>query len=110
MQQMQGANSPMMIGDVALPQISIFTILLFLFYFLSGYFIYATLFAAVGSAVDQESDAQSLTLPITFPVILTMLFIGNVLHVAWLIIQVVRVGCASLVALDHVPFDLQHSG
>ncbi len=78
MQQMQGANSPMMIGDVALPQISIFSIVLFLFYFLAGYFIYATLFAAVGSAVDQESDAQSLTLPITFPVILTMLFIGNV--------------------------------
>ena len=39
-----------------------------------------------------------------------MLFIGNVLHVAWLIIQIVRVGCASLVALDYIPFDLQHSG
>lgn len=74
----QGVSPSMMIGDVAIPSISIFTILLFLFYFLSGYFIYATLFAAVGSAVDQESDAQSLTLPITFPVILTMLFIGNV--------------------------------
>ena len=76
--QMQAAT-PMKIGDFALPSISIWAIVMFLFYFLSGYFLYATLFAAVGSAVDQESDANQLTLPVTLPVVLTMLFIGNVL-------------------------------
>lgn len=71
--------APLTIGDIALPSISVGAIVLFLFYFLSGYFLYATLFAAVGSAVDQESDANQLTLPVTLPVILTMMFIGNVI-------------------------------
>lgn len=66
-------------SGIALPSISIVAILMFVFNFLSGYFLYASLFAAVGSAVDQEADANSLTLPITLPVILTMLFIGNVI-------------------------------
>lgn len=82
MQQPMGgamaAPTPAMIGGVALPSISIWTIVTFVFYFLSGYFFYATLFAAVGSAVDQEADANTLTMPVTMPVVLTILFIGNV--------------------------------
>ncbi|MBI2794720.1 MAG: ABC transporter permease [Ignavibacteria bacterium] len=68
----------MMIGDIAIPHLSIVSILLFVFYFLSGYFIYATLFAAVGSAVDQEADASQLTFPFMVPVMITVMFIGNV--------------------------------
>jgi ABC-2 type transport system permease protein len=42
----------------------------FIFYFLGGYFVYAAMFAAVGSAVNENpQDAQSLTLPITLPII-----------------------------------------
>ena len=42
----------------------------FIFYFLGGYFLYASLFAAVGSTVNEDlSDAQTLTLPITMPII-----------------------------------------
>ena len=42
----------------------------FLFYFLGGYFMYASLFAAVGSTVNEDpQDAQTLTLPITMPII-----------------------------------------
>lgn len=42
----------------------------FLFYFLGGYFLYASLFAAVGSLVNEDpQDAQQLTLPITLPII-----------------------------------------
>jgi ABC-2 type transport system permease protein len=69
----------MKIGSMSIPAVSVPTLLLFVFYFLAGYFLYATLFAAVGSAVDQESDANQLTLPVTLPVILTMMFIGNVI-------------------------------
>ncbi len=44
---------------------------LFLLYFLGGYFMYAALFAAVGSAMsDDLGESQSLTIPITIPVIL----------------------------------------
>ena len=42
----------------------------FLFYFIGGYLFYSALFAAVGSAVNEDvQEAQSLMLPITMPVI-----------------------------------------
>jgi ABC-2 type transport system permease protein len=44
---------------------------MFVFYFLMGYLLYATLFAAVGSAIgDDIQEGQSLTLPISIPVII----------------------------------------
>ena len=52
----------------------------FVFYFLAGYFIYSSLFAAIGSAVDQEQDAQQLQGPIMIPIILPILIIFNVLQ------------------------------
>ena len=46
---------------------------LFILYFLGGYFLYSSLFAAVGSAIgDDMGEAQSLTLPISIPVILAL--------------------------------------
>ncbi|MBT3611375.1 MAG: ABC transporter permease, partial [Flavobacteriales bacterium] len=41
----------------------------FIFYFLAGYLMYSSLFAAVGSAVDAEADTQQFVLPITIPLI-----------------------------------------
>jgi ABC-2 type transport system permease protein len=42
----------------------------FIFYFLGGYLLYASLFAAIGSMVNEDiSDAQSLTLPVSMPII-----------------------------------------
>lgn len=44
----------------------------FLFYFLGGYLFYASLFAAVGSVVNEDpQEAQALMLPITMPIILS---------------------------------------
>ncbi len=46
---------------------------LFVVYFLGGFFIYSSMFAAVGSAIgDDTGESQSLTLPITIPVILAL--------------------------------------
>jgi ABC-2 type transport system permease protein len=45
----------------------------FAFFFISGYLLYGALFAAVGSAVDNISDAQQFTLPITMPMIVGFL-------------------------------------
>ncbi|HKR03943.1 MAG TPA: ABC transporter permease [Bacteroidia bacterium] len=42
----------------------------FLFYFLGGYLFYASLFAAVGSAIDNETDTQQFMMPITIPLML----------------------------------------
>ncbi len=46
---------------------------LFVLYFLGGYFIYASMFAAIGAATgDDINDAQSLTVFVTIPIILSM--------------------------------------
>ena len=46
---------------------------LFILYFLGGYFLYSSLFAAVGSAIgDDIGEGQSLTIPITIPVVLAL--------------------------------------
>jgi len=45
----------------------------FLFYFLGGYLLYGSLFAAIGSAVDNETDSQQFMLPLTIPLILAFL-------------------------------------
>ncbi len=42
---------------------------MFVFYFIGGYLLYASLFAAVGAAVDSESDTQQFMAPITIPLV-----------------------------------------
>ena len=50
----------------------------FLFYFIGGYLFYAALFAAIGSAVNEDpQDAQSLTLPVTMPIIVAIIIMIN---------------------------------
>jgi len=51
----------------------------FIFYFLFGYLMYSSLFAAVGSAVDAEADTQQFMLPITIPLIFSFLLIQPVM-------------------------------
>jgi ABC-2 type transport system permease protein len=45
----------------------------FVIFFLGGYLLYSSLFAAVGSAVDNETETQQLMLPITIPIILALM-------------------------------------
>jgi ABC-2 type transport system permease protein len=45
----------------------------FLFYFVTGYLLYASLFAAIGSAVDNETETQQFMLPVTVPIILGLI-------------------------------------
>ncbi|MDA9554736.1 ABC transporter permease [Pelobium sp.] len=51
----------------------------FLFYFLGGYLLYSALFAAVGSAVDNETETQQFMFPITLPLIFTFIIGMNVI-------------------------------
>ncbi|MEM8560102.1 MAG: ABC transporter permease [Bacteroidota bacterium] len=44
-------------------------------YFLGGFVLYAALMAAVGAAVEQESDAQSLMAPLIMPLVITPLLV-----------------------------------
>lgn len=62
---MSTANWPLIIGC-------------FIFYFLGGYLFYASLFAAVGSVVNEDpQDAQSLMLPITMPIIFSFIIMSR---------------------------------
>lgn len=51
----------------------------FLFYFLGGYMLYSALFAAIGSAVDQDTETQQFMLPITMPLILSIIVMGSII-------------------------------
>lgn len=53
---------------------------MFLFYFMAGYFLYASLFGAVGALMDVDTDAQQFTLPITIPLILAMVCFPIILN------------------------------
>lgn len=45
-------------------------ILVFFVFFVFGYMLYASLFAAIGSAVENEGDSQQLQLPVTIPLMI----------------------------------------
>lgn len=45
----------------------------FLLYFIGGYFLYSAMFAAVGSAVDSETDTQQFATPISLMLIIPMI-------------------------------------
>lgn len=46
---------------------------IFVLYFIGGYLLYASLFAAFGSAVDQQSDANQFTMPVMMIIIIALL-------------------------------------
>lgn len=52
----------------------------FLLYFAGGYLLYAAMFAAIGSAVDNISDTQQLQMPVTLPLILALIVLMNVMN------------------------------
>ena len=64
---LESLNFPLLIGA-------------FIFYFLGGYLLYGALFAAIGAAVDGESDTQQFMLPITIPLILSFIVAQSILQ------------------------------
>lgn len=50
---------------------------IFLFYFIGGYLLYGSMFAAIGSAVDSETDTQQFMLPVTIPLIISIFVLIN---------------------------------
>ena len=52
----------------------------FIFYFLGGYLLYASLFAAIGGAVDQDADTQQFMLPVSIPLIFSVMMSGVIVN------------------------------
>ncbi len=55
-------------------------IISFIFFFIGGYFLYGAMFAAIGSAVDNEADTQQFMLPVTLPLILAIVIMLNIVQ------------------------------
>ncbi len=53
-------------------------IVVFLFFFFGGYFLYSSMYAAIGSAVEEDSDAQQLLLPVTIPLLIGFLVLMSI--------------------------------
>lgn len=51
----------------------------FLIFFIGGYLLYASMFAAIGSAVDSVGDTQQLQVPVTIPLIISIVVMVNVM-------------------------------
>lgn len=52
----------------------------FVFYFLGGYLLYSALFAAVGSAADNDTDTQQFMLPVAAPLIFSIVTLAGILN------------------------------
>jgi len=63
-----GKASELLMEITKLPLVLMFV--LFIFYFLGGYFLYSSVFASIGAAVDNETDTQQFMLPVMLPLIL----------------------------------------
>lgn len=88
---MMGAGSSEAIASMKSSQAAIVNVILsvnwllmiglFFFYFIGGYLLYGSLMAAVGAAVDNETDSQQFMVPITAPLmfayVIVLLSIDN---------------------------------
>jgi ABC-2 type transport system permease protein len=67
-------------AGISVPTIPLDLVVWFILFFVGGFLLYASLFAAVGSAVEQQQDAQNLLLPVMTPLILPILFLVFVIE------------------------------
>lgn len=78
----QDMNQANKINEIftALDAIDLTTLVVcFVFYFLGGYLLYGGLFAAVGSAVDSDADTQQFMLPISLPLIGSIVMLSAII-------------------------------
>ncbi|MFC0878239.1 ABC transporter permease [Saccharicrinis sp. FJH2] len=69
----QGAGADMVRFMSKIYSFNIYEILsFFIIYFIGGYLLYAALFAAIGSAVDNDTDTQQFMLPVTIPMVFAL--------------------------------------
>jgi ABC-2 type transport system permease protein len=67
-------------GGARMPEVTPLLLVSFVLYFLLGYLLYSSLFAAVGSCVNNSQEAQSLAFPVMMPLIVGVMFFPMVLN------------------------------
>ena len=61
-QTLDGVNWPVMIGA-------------FIFFFIFGYLLYASIFAGIGAISDQDTETQQFVIPVTIPLLIPLLLL-----------------------------------
>src|SRR6185295_713704 len=62
-----------------LPELSPFLLVAFVLFFLLGYFLYGSMYAAIGAAVNTAQEAQSLVFPVMMPLLASVVMYPMVL-------------------------------
>lgn len=94
----------LILGTINMPLI----LFSFLFYFISGYLLYGALFAAIGAAVDNDTDSQQFMFPITIPLVVSFIAAQMILRepssalAIWLSVIPFT---APIVMMVRIPFD-----
>jgi len=74
-------GAPMLAAsEVPMPEITPLILTSYVIFFLLGFFLYASLYAAVGASVNTVQEAQSLVFPVMMPLILSVMFFPFVLQ------------------------------
>ncbi len=75
-----GINPMLMVNEI-IGGINIKVMVLsFIFYFLGGYLLYSSLFAAIGGAIDHDTDSQQFMLPVSIPLIFSIALSGVIIN------------------------------
>jgi ABC-2 type transport system permease protein len=82
-------------GSMPSFHIPIYVLAALITYFLLGYLLYASLYAAVGSAASNEQDAQQLQLPATLPIVMSFILFNVILRDA---------NSTASIVLSEIPF------
>jgi len=51
----------------------------FIIFFIFGYILYASIFAAIGAVIDQDTETQQFVLPVSLPLILSIILLQGVI-------------------------------
>lgn len=74
-------GAPMLVSsEIPMPEITWLILISFPVFFVLGYFLYASLYAAIGAAVNTIQEAQNLVFPVVMPLVISVMFFPVVLQ------------------------------
>jgi ABC-2 type transport system permease protein len=72
-------DNPAKLQGVALPSISLMTLVFFVLFFVLGYFLYSTLYAGVGAMVNSEQEAQQFVIPVSLFIVVPIMMMTYII-------------------------------
>jgi ABC-2 type transport system permease protein len=76
----QGNETAAALSQMSFPEVPIATLVLFLTYFVLGYFLYAAMYAAVAAMANTEAEARQAQVPVTLLLVIPMVMLIGILN------------------------------